>query len=330
MENTDLKNKVTEWLNNNKPFAEGVALLATVRPAMSRIFVNREKTYAKKLEYELRKVSGLITFKPIVRPSKDITGLEAVASGQPVNDNKSIQPQKSNNTDGSKKTKSSSKNGKKGTKNVEKGAKNSKNESKIDKKEQKANKAESKKGSKSEAAADGNAIQKKSSVDQVGSTDAGNPNPTPDTELRESGNGNAGQDSAVGSENSTQRTDTPDFIQRIVKEHAHLVKLRSQLGDEREAIPQANNPNNNKKRKVISESIAQISDRIEILFQAKEDYYTKGTTPDMNLLFPETLEVVSNPKEPKTKKAKESKKATSAKQIKVHNPPKKPGDKPVA
>ena len=79
---------------------------------------------------------------------------------------------------------------------------------------------------------------------------------------------------------------TPVFIERIIKEHSRLVNLRSQLADERLAIPEANNEPNNKKRKILSESIHQHSQRIEALYTAKENYYTHNQKPDMEALFP--------------------------------------------
>lgn len=97
------------------------------------------------------------------------------------------------------------------------------------------------------------------------------------------------------SQSQNSESFAPDFIERIVKEHTHLVQLRSQLSEDRLAIPKANTPENNKKRKVLSESIHQHSQRIEALWEANEEFFTKGIKPDMNVLFPGET---TNTKEP--------------------------------
>ena len=50
----NLKENVIAWLEN-KDFDAGIAILAPHRPHMARIFAGREKTYAGKLAYELKK-----------------------------------------------------------------------------------------------------------------------------------------------------------------------------------------------------------------------------------------------------------------------------------
>jgi hypothetical protein len=82
-------------------------------------------------------------------------------------------------------------------------------------------------------------------------------------------------------------------IEQIIKEHAHLVQLRSQLHDERLSLGHDNQPAIVKKRKILTESIHQHSERIEALFAAKELYFTKNIMPDMEALFPSTT---PNPK----------------------------------
>jgi hypothetical protein len=75
-------------------------------------------------------------------------------------------------------------------------------------------------------------------------------------------------------------------IEQIIKEHSHLFQLRSQLGQQRTDLGNGNDPQTVKQRKVLSESIQQHSERIEALFNAKEDFYTKGIIPNMEALFP--------------------------------------------
>ncbi len=79
--------------------------------------------------------------------------------------------------------------------------------------------------------------------------------------------------------------EVPDFIEKIIREHTMLVNLRSQMGDERHALGSKNDAATMKKRKMLSGSINQQSERIEMLYRAKEDYYEKGITPDMDMLF---------------------------------------------
>jgi hypothetical protein len=77
---------------------------------------------------------------------------------------------------------------------------------------------------------------------------------------------------------------TPAFIEQIVREHARLVMLRSQLDVQRKAVPQTNTEANNKSRRVLTAGIHEHSNRIEALYEAKENYYTKAIMPDMKAL----------------------------------------------
>lgn len=202
----NLKENVITWLEN-KDFDAGIAILAAHRPQMARIFAGREKTYAGKLAYELKKLAGI----------SELQRLEKNPKPEPKTRNP--EPKTKN---------PETKNQKPGTRNPEPKTKN----------------------------------------------------PKPGTR--------------------NQKTGTPPFIAKIVKEHSRLFKLRSQLADERLIIPAKNHPTYNKKRKILSESIQQHSERIEALYQAKEDYYEKGITPDMEALFP----AIQTEPEPKTKKQK--------------------------
>ncbi len=78
----------------------------------------------------------------------------------------------------------------------------------------------------------------------------------------------------------------PDDMQKVIREHSKLYMLRSQLHEQMANMPEDNKPDTVKKRKNISDSIALLSPRIDLLFQAKEDFYRKGLKPDMSILFP--------------------------------------------
>lgn len=79
----------------------------------------------------------------------------------------------------------------------------------------------------------------------------------------------------------------PESIEKVIKEHADLFKLRAQLHEQMGGLPEDNNDDTVKKRKNLSDSIALISPRIDIMFAAKEAFYNNGLLPDMAVLFPE-------------------------------------------
>lgn len=78
----------------------------------------------------------------------------------------------------------------------------------------------------------------------------------------------------------------PKDIQAVIREHSKLYMLRSQLHEQMANMPEDNQPDTVKKRKNLSDSIALLSPRIDLLFQTKEDFYLKGLKPDMAVLFP--------------------------------------------
>lgn len=201
---------VNQWLET-KDFSQGVEILFAFRPQMARIFRGREKTYAGKLEYELKKLANIPTI------------LTAKVEAKPV---------------------------------IE------------ETKKQKA------KTSKKKLPKPAKLLKEPASTNQPGNIVPVIPSlPAIDSSPLVKTKGGEAK--------------TPAFIAKIIKEHAKLFKLRSQLADEREKVPQQNHPTHNKKRKILSESIQQHSERIEALYQAKEDYYNNGTMPDMAKLFPE-------------------------------------------
>jgi hypothetical protein len=211
-----LKQIVEEWLKT-KNYDEGIEIMFAYRPQMSRIFRGREKTYAGKLEYELKKLAGITNVTPTETKPEP-----------PVEDPKA----------------------------------------KIPEPEQKT-------------------VPAKTPEPPIPSA------PAAPIKTKQ-----------VSNKNKT----TPAFITRIIKEHAKLFKLRSKLSSEREAIPQKNHPTYNLKRKLLSESIQQHSLRIEMLYNAKEDYYERSIQPDMSILFPEQAPEgeapVAKPKQPKSTKTK--------------------------
>ncbi len=79
--------------------------------------------------------------------------------------------------------------------------------------------------------------------------------------------------------------EVPAEIEKIVKEHSRLFTLRSQLSEERYAVPQTNNDKNMKRRRVLTQSIHELSERIEVLFNAHAEYLKTRKMPNMDALF---------------------------------------------
>lgn len=75
-------------------------------------------------------------------------------------------------------------------------------------------------------------------------------------------------------------------INIIIREHARIFALRSQLSTQRLELPPDNSPETMKKRQLANDTIHKLSDRIEQLFAARENFFTHGTIPNMELLFP--------------------------------------------
>lgn len=71
----------------------------------------------------------------------------------------------------------------------------------------------------------------------------------------------------------------PPQVENVVKEHARLFQLRSQLAEQRAKIPERNTQPNNKRRKALSEAIQELSEKIELLYQQKEQYYENNIIP---------------------------------------------------
>lgn len=79
----------------------------------------------------------------------------------------------------------------------------------------------------------------------------------------------------------------PEDVERVIKEHADLFKLRAQLHEQLAGLPGDNESETVKKRKNIIDSIAFMSFRIDRLFEAKEAFYTNNEMPNMAIIFPE-------------------------------------------
>ncbi|GEM_PF-2100110 len=115
--------------------------------------------------------------------------------------------------------------------------------------------------------------------------------------------------SFLRTQSEDQFNELPENIQRIIKEHSKLFMLRSQLHEQMANLPEDNQPGTVKQRKNLSDSIALLSPRIDLLFQAKEDFYLKSLKPNMEVLFPPVTPVSTEPKEkPLPDSAKELKK----------------------
>ncbi len=103
----------------------------------------------------------------------------------------------------------------------------------------------------------------------------------------------------------------PKSVERVAREHARLYMLRSQLSDERSLLPENNSPEAVKKRKILTQSIHEHSDRIEQLFEAHALYMKNRTLPDTNKLFPQPEKEISEEELPPGSKIRFQKKRTS-------------------
>jgi len=97
---------------------------------------------------------------------------------------------------------------------------------------------------------------------------------------------NSPEDNPPADETSGEKK-LPESVEKVIKEHADLFKLRSQLHEQMGGLPEDNNDETVKKRKNLSDSIALISPRIDLMFAAKEAFYINGLLPDLAVLFPE-------------------------------------------
>ncbi len=95
-------------------------------------------------------------------------------------------------------------------------------------------------------------------------------------------------DAASGeSETADQPPKTyPEEIEKILKEHSRLLGVRSDYHKQMGEVSEDNSPESVAKRKELSELIANCSTQIEKLYAAKEAFFTQGTLPNMELLFP--------------------------------------------
>lgn len=79
----------------------------------------------------------------------------------------------------------------------------------------------------------------------------------------------------------------PPEVEQVIKEHSRLFNLRSQLHEQMAGMPENNEEETIKKRKNLSDTIEIMSKSIDLLFEAKEAYYTEHKLPDLTILFPE-------------------------------------------
>ncbi len=103
----------------------------------------------------------------------------------------------------------------------------------------------------------------------------------------------------------------PKSVERVAREHARLYMLRSQLSDERLTLSEKNSPEVVKKRKILTQSIHEHSDRIEQLFEAHALYMKNRTLPDMGKLFPQPEKEINEEELPPGSKIRLQKRRTS-------------------
>lgn len=116
----------------------------------------------------------------------------------------------------------------------------------------------------------------------------------------------------------------PVEMQKVIREHSKLFLLRSRLHEQMANLSEDNLPDTVKKRKTLSDSIAELSPRIDQLFQAKEDFYLKSLKPDLAVLFPPLLpdaeqSLKNTPLPDSTKELKKLKKNLQSSNVKDQN-----------
>jgi hypothetical protein len=79
----------------------------------------------------------------------------------------------------------------------------------------------------------------------------------------------------------------PVIVERVIREHSETFLLRSRLHEQLRALPEDNSGETVKNRKNLSDTISHLSSRIDLLFAAKEAFYTEGRMPDADILFPQ-------------------------------------------
>ncbi|MHC1773794.1 MAG: hypothetical protein AB9834_00135 [Lentimicrobium sp.] len=79
----------------------------------------------------------------------------------------------------------------------------------------------------------------------------------------------------------------PPEVEQVIKEHSRLFNLRAQLHEQMAGMPENNEEETVKKRKNLSDTIEIMSARIDLMFAAKEAFYTEHKLPVLTILFPE-------------------------------------------
>jgi len=78
----------------------------------------------------------------------------------------------------------------------------------------------------------------------------------------------------------------PPIIRRVVHEYASLFQERSRLHQVMTGMPESNAETVRQKRAELFDMIKSLSSRLELLFQAKTLYDSKGVLPQEEILFP--------------------------------------------
>jgi hypothetical protein len=78
----------------------------------------------------------------------------------------------------------------------------------------------------------------------------------------------------------------PSIIRRTIHEYASAFQERSRLHSTLVEMPESNADTVCKARKELLDCIKSLSERLELLYQAKQTYEAEGTLPDPELLFP--------------------------------------------
>lgn len=82
------------------------------------------------------------------------------------------------------------------------------------------------------------------------------------------------------------RTQTPAVIKKIKSELGDLHRLRSHLHRKMGEISEDNSPENMQSRAALLDNIKKVSERADILWNAKEHYYETGQLPPVSIIEP--------------------------------------------
>ena len=93
---------------------------------------------------------------------------------------------------------------------------------------------------------------------------------------------------------SSRSDQLPSEVEKVIKFHSDAFKTRAILHEAMANLPNDNTDALIAQRKELSDQISECSERIDVMWKAKEDYYINNITPDIKALTAEK-QTVENP-----------------------------------